>query len=265
MIFERLQVQGIGHDIMSFNSTISTCQVDGKNWQQSLLMFQSLNEVDMDPNLITCNAVLSGCGKKAGEWHQALVLFESIPTIRVERDVISYNAQIASVQGAWKESLILFGQMSEKLMEPNIITYKSDNLFLRKCQSQNPALPFLRKVRRVLRGNLKHKTSPAVALLTILLALVQIWLSSSFETSWRFPRGETVPWKMIKNLGMVGRITKKFTSSSRASRGGSFRRKKLYTAKKEFACRMCARRPTSAMPKPFLCCEGAFCCSMVVM
>ena len=134
MIFERLQVQGIGHDIMSFNSTISTCQVDGKNWQQSLLMFQSLNEVDMDPNLITCNAVLSGCGKKAGEWHQALVLFESIPTIRVERDVISYNAQIASVQGAWKESLILFGQMSEKLMEPNIITYSTSiSLYEKGC------------------------------------------------------------------------------------------------------------------------------------
>ena len=28
---------------------------------------------------------------------------------------------------------------------------------------------------------------------------------------------------------------------------------------------MCARRPTSAMPKPFPCCERAFCCSMVVM
>ena len=47
--------------------------------------------------------------------------------------------------------------------------------------------------------------------------------------------------------------------------GGSFRRKKKYIAKKEFAYRMCARRPTSAMPKPFLCCERAFCCSMVVM
>ena len=47
--------------------------------------------------------------------------------------------------------------------------------------------------------------------------------------------------------------------------GGSFRRKKWYIARKEFAYRMCARRPTSAMPKPFLCCERAFCCSMVVM
>ena len=47
--------------------------------------------------------------------------------------------------------------------------------------------------------------------------------------------------------------------------GGSFRRKKNYIAKKEFAYRMCARRPTSAMPKPLLCCEPAFCCSMVVM
>ena len=47
--------------------------------------------------------------------------------------------------------------------------------------------------------------------------------------------------------------------------GRSFRRKKWYIARKEFAYRMCARRPTSAMPKPFLCCERAFCCSMVVM
>ena len=36
-------------------------------------------------------------------------------------------------------------------------------------------------------------------------------------------------------------------------------------AKKEFAYRMSARKPTSAMPKPFLCCERAFCCSTVVM
>ena len=48
--------------------------------------------------------------------------------------------------------------------------------------------------------------------------------------------------------------------------GGSFRRKRtIYIAKKEFAYRMCARRPTCAMPKSFLCCERAFCCSMVVM
>ena len=47
--------------------------------------------------------------------------------------------------------------------------------------------------------------------------------------------------------------------------GGSFRRKKWCIARKEFAYRMRARRPTSAMPKPFLCCEWAFCCSMVVM
>ena len=47
--------------------------------------------------------------------------------------------------------------------------------------------------------------------------------------------------------------------------GGSFRRKKWHIARKEFAYRMCARRPTSAMPKPFLCCERACCCSMVVM
>ena len=49
--------------------------------------------------------------------------------------------------------------------------------------------------------------------------------------------------------------------------GGSFKRKKelLYIAKKEFAYRMCARRPTSAMPKPIFWCEQAFCRSMVVM
>ena len=47
--------------------------------------------------------------------------------------------------------------------------------------------------------------------------------------------------------------------------GGSFRRKKWCIARKEFAYTMRARRPTSAMPKPFLCCERAFCCSMALM
>ena len=47
--------------------------------------------------------------------------------------------------------------------------------------------------------------------------------------------------------------------------GAEVSKKKNYKSKKEFAYRMCARRPTSAMPKPFLCCEPAFCCSMVVM
>ena len=46
--------------------------------------------------------------------------------------------------------------------------------------------------------------------------------------------------------------------------GGSFKEKN-YKSKKEFAYRMRARRPTSAMPKPFLCCERAICRSMVVM
>ena len=47
--------------------------------------------------------------------------------------------------------------------------------------------------------------------------------------------------------------------------GGSFQKEKNYIAQKEFAYRMCARRPTSAMPKSFFCCERAFCRSMVVM
>ena len=47
--------------------------------------------------------------------------------------------------------------------------------------------------------------------------------------------------------------------------GAEVSKKKNYKSKKQFAYRMCARRPTSAMPKPFLCCERAFCCSMVVM
>ena len=54
-------------------------------------------------------------------------------------------------------------------------------------------------------------------------------------------------------------------SSSRAIRGRKFQKKKNYITKKEFVYRMCLRWPTSAMPKPFLCCERAFCCSMMVI
>ena len=50
------------------------------------------------------------------------------------------------------------------------------------------------------------------------------------------------------------------TSRAGQAGGGSFQKEKNYIAKKEFAYRMCARRPTSAMPKPFLC----FCCPSAV-
>ena len=57
-----------------------------------------------------------------------------------------------------------------------------------------------------------------------------------------------------------------YTSSSRASRGRKFQKKKVVYSKERICLyRMRARRPTSAMRKPFLCCERAFCCSMVVM
>ena len=52
---------------------------------------------------------------------------------------------------------------------------------------------------------------------------------------------------------------------ARTSRGRKFQRKKTISQRKIFAYRMRARRPTSAMPKSFLCCERAFCRSMVVM
>ena len=47
--------------------------------------------------------------------------------------------------------------------------------------------------------------------------------------------------------------------------GGSFRRKKNYIAKKEFAYRMCARWQTIAMSKLFLGFERSFCRCMAVM
>ena len=83
-----------------------------------------------------------------------------------------------------------------------------------------------------------------------------------------FPKGGSfgclLVQKFTKNLGftMGGFVIQ--VVPGRAG-GGSFRRKKWCIARKEFAYRMRARRPTSAMPKPFLCCERAFCCSMVLM
>ena len=56
-----------------------------------------------------------------------------------------------------------------------------------------------------------------------------------------------------------------YTSSARTSRGRKFPKGKELYSQTEFAYRMCARPPTSAMPNSFLCCERAFCRSMVVM
>ncbi len=56
-----------------------------------------------------------------------------------------------------------------------------------------------------------------------------------------------------------------FPSSSRESRGRKFQREKNYKPKKEFAYRICTRRPTSAMPTPIFWCERTFGRSTVVM
>ena len=74
-----------------------------------------------------------------------------------------------------------------------------------------------------------------------------------------------LPEKQVLLHGLVRAVFQLIQVVPGRAGGGSFRRKKWYIARKEFAYRMCARRPTSAMPKPFLCCERAFCCSMVVM
>ena len=47
--------------------------------------------------------------------------------------------------------------------------------------------------------------------------------------------------------------------------GAEVSTEKNYKSKKEFAYRMCAGRPTRAMPKPSLLCERAFSRSMLVM
>jgi len=60
-----------------------------------------------------------------------------------------------------------------------------------------------------------------------------------------------VPTTFVTSLLKNGILQKTYrTSSARTSRGRKFQRKN-HKSKKEFAYRMRARRPTSAMPKPF--------------
>ena len=67
-------------------------------------------------------------------------------------------------------------------------------------------------------------------------------------------------WKIINTFGCLRLPNWKSKTYSMSlpvvpgqAGGGSFQKEKNYIAKKEFAYRMCARRPTSAMPKSFLC------------
>ena len=83
------------------------------------------------------------------------------------------------------------------------------------------------------------------------------WKSSKVAKSWLLPR-------TIFREGGLPTIKQLPVVPGQAG-GGSFQKEKNYIAQKEFAYRMCAWWPTSAMPKSFLCCERAFCPSMVVM
>ena len=64
----------------------------------------------------------------------------------------------------------------------------------------------------------------------------------------------TLHWR---NLVPVETILCKIPVVPGQAGGGSFQKEKNYIAKKEFAYRMRARRPTSAMPKSFLCLRSA--------
>ena len=54
------------------------------------------------------------------------------------------------------------------------------------------------------------------------------------------------------------KASKYITSRAGQAGGGTFKRENNYTPKKKIAYRMCAGRPTSAMPKPRFLCAPAF-------
>ena len=92
-------------------------------------------------------------------------------------------------------------------------------------------------------------------------------LVATYSERWFFSIGfYRIIWGLSNYFGMLPAENQLIVQvvPGRAG-GGSFKREKNYIAKKGFAYRMCARQPTSAMPKPSFWCERAFCRSMVVM
>ena len=104
----------------------------GEQPEQALVVFEAMQQRDLEPTLITYNAVISACA--AGkQLEQAVEMFHSMQRQVVEPDIITYKALISPCEKGKQptQAVDMFQAMQRQIVVPDITTY---NTLISTCE-----------------------------------------------------------------------------------------------------------------------------------
>eukprot|EP00435_Cladocopium_sp_Y103_P057366 s1032_g19.t1 len=142
VLFSSLPQAKLQPDVKSFNAAVSACEKGGQ-WQQAASYIARMPSANIQPNVITYSSGISAC-EKGGQWQQALNLFDSMQEGGVEPNVITYSAVISAFEkgGQWQQALSLFDHMTQEDVQPDVICFNAALSSLEKGSQWQQALSF---------------------------------------------------------------------------------------------------------------------------
>eukprot|EP00930_Biecheleria_cincta_P033903 TRINITY_DN23469_c0_g1_i1.p1 TRINITY_DN23469_c0_g1~~TRINITY_DN23469_c0_g1_i1.p1 ORF type:complete len:584 (-),score=86.44 TRINITY_DN23469_c0_g1_i1:249-2000(-) len=139
----------VAPDSFTYRVAISAC---GKRWQESLGLFNGMQELVMDVTVRAYNAAISACAKDA-QWQHVLSLLAAMQNSELLPDVITYSAATSASEkgGHWQTALDLVARMHHAEVVGNAIVYRNAILACKKGGQlqQVPGLASLMKSTRV--------------------------------------------------------------------------------------------------------------------
>ena len=125
LLFSSLPEAKLQPDVKSFNAAVSACEKGGQ-WQQAANYIARMPSANIQPNVITYSSGISAC-EKGGQWQQALNLFDSMQEAGVQPNVITYSAVISAFEkgGQWQQALSLFDHMTQEDVQPDVICFNA--------------------------------------------------------------------------------------------------------------------------------------------
>eukprot|EP00438_Fugacium_kawagutii_P025606 Skav207789 [mRNA] locus=scaffold70:223420:225395:- [translate_table: standard] len=118
MLLEHSARQSLSSDVISFDACISACGKAEQPWQLSIALAVLASR--LEASLVTYNATLTACKVTSG-WLQSLAQFSNILRSRTSPDVVTHNAAITACR-QWQWAFYMFHQLEDQ-PAADIITY----------------------------------------------------------------------------------------------------------------------------------------------
>lgn len=103
-------------------SACGRCQL----WQEAVVLFRMMVDVDLFPDLISYSSLISSL-EKGGQWKQAVHAFTSMLQVGIQVDVIIFSALMSAcaTSGQWSWALHFFHFMCQLHVTPNVVSYSA--------------------------------------------------------------------------------------------------------------------------------------------